>query len=481
MARALLPAAEAVPQRVEAPVRPDARPGAARPAGRGGVVAGRSLGVRLVIGAAVWVVLMLVAAGLGLSALFRTHVERSYDVQLGLLIERLIAASQTNAGGDVTLNQDVDLPRFEKPFSGWYWQITPPSGEPTRARSLWDRALPPITDLAPGESRAVTEAPGPGGRRLYGLHRAVLLPDAAGPTVYTVAVDAASIEGEVRRFQALLYPALAGLGVGLVLAVLVQVVYGLQPLRRIKRALLDVRSGKASRLEGTFPAEIVPLAREINALLDHGSEVVERARTQAGNLAHALKTPLSVLMNESSRPAGPSAELTRRQVEIMRRQVEHHLARARAAATAGTLGARAPVAPAVDDLVRTLRRIHRERTFESAVPDDLAFRGEAQDLEEMVGNLLDNAGKWASGRVRLEAEAGQAGRIVVRIDDDGPGLAPEARVRMMRRGARLDETRPGSGLGLDIVRDMAVLYGGGVRLEDSPLGGLRAVLDLPSA
>ncbi len=270
-----------------------------------------------------------------------------------------------------------------------------------------------------------------------------------------------------------------------------QVRFGLAPLKRISESLAAIRSGTAERLEGRFPEEIAPLARETNALIDANREIVERARTHVGNLAHALKTPLSVIVNEAAaRGDDPLAAKVREQAAMMRDQVQHHLERARIAARATVVGTVTEVIPVVTALARSMEKIHRDRgiAIDIEAQRDTRFRGERQDLEEMVGNLVDNACKWAQSRVAVEvvagagtAQAAQTLRVVV--DDDGPGLTPSERerVQVARRGNRLDETKPGSGLGLSIVVDLAALYGGALTLGTAPIGGLRAELVLPAA
>ena len=287
----------------------------------------------------------------------------------------------------------------------------------------------------------------------------------------------------VARFNKELWLALGVLGLGLALAALVQVFVGLAPLRKLRAALGRVHRGEVQRMEGAFPAEIMPLVEEFNTVLARNAEVVERARTQAGNLAHALKTPLSVLANAADGKDDALARLVAAQVEMARRQVDYHLARAQAAAAVRLPGARTPLNPVVDGLARTMRRIHAGRNLDLVVqpmPASLAFRGEEQDLQEMLGNLLDNACKWASRRVEIDARIEQD-RLVIRVDDDGKGIAAAQREAMLRRGVRADQQVPGSGLGLAIVDDLARMYGGQVVLADSPLGGLRAVLTLPAA
>jgi signal transduction histidine kinase len=311
-------------------------------------------------------------------------------------------------------------------------------------------------------------------------------PDGKPRTFRLIAAANESLMSEpVARFSGALWLALGVLGTGLVVAALVQVFVGLAPLRTMRTALGKVLSGETQRLEGNFPVEIMPLIEEFNTVLAQNAEVVERARTQAGNLAHALKTPLSVLANAASSQDNQGSGLARLvadQVGIARRQVDYHLARAQAAATTRLPGAKTALLPVIEGLVRAMRRIHAERKIELTVrpfPESLSFRGEAQDLQEMLGNLLDNACKWATRNVELNVRSIGA-TLTITIDDDGTGLAADQRETVILRGVRADEHVPGSGLGLAIVDDLARLYGGQVELVDSPLGGLRSVLTLPA-
>jgi len=270
-----------------------------------------------------------------------------------------------------------------------------------------------------------------------------------------------------------------------------QVRRGLSALDRVRVSLGDVRNGREARLAGRFPAEVEPLVDDLNALLDHREEVVRRALAKAGDLAHGLKTPLAVLAHEAecAEAEGHSelAATLRQQLRRMERQVEVHLAQARAAGAGATLGAHCAVRDSADGLARTLARLHAERGLAITVEIDagLSVRVEREDLDEMLGNLIDNACKWARAAVRVGAAraegAGERVSVSITVDDDGPGLAPELRDRVVRRGVRADESAPGSGLGLAIVRDLAELYGGTIALEDAPLGGLRARLTLPAA
>ncbi len=331
---------------------------------------------------------------------------------------------------------------------------------------------------------------GPEEQKLRQVERNIDLGD-DGRFLVTVAGDAAEIDEGTYGFDRILIGTFAVLAIVLLLITTFQVRFGLAPLNRISAGLAAIRSGAAERLEGNFPVEIAPLARETNALIDANREIVARARTHVGNLAHALKTPISVMMNEAAaHPDDPFAAKVSEQVEIMRDQVAHHLERARlAAGMAAVIGTVTDVRSAVTALARTMQKIHLDRgiAIDLDAPDDAKFRGERQDLEEMLGNLVDNACKWAQSRVAIEVFSQELGgpdrRRVVRItvDDDGPGLSPSQREQVARRGRRLDETKPGSGLGLSIVVELAGLYGGELKLGTAPIGGLRAELVLPSA
>ncbi len=441
-----------------------------------------SLSFRLAAGAALWITVALIVAGFVLSGLFRDHVERGFERQIMLQLDRLAALSEVRPGGVVKLKRLLADPRFEQPYSGWYWQITSDDGPVRRSRSLWDQVLDhtPVP-IASGEVQRYT-AEGPDNQILWGLRRNITLPGSGRVYQISVAADVSELRDAIRDFDSTLALSLTALGVGLLIAVVVQVRFGLQPLRHLRHALIDVRTGRATRLVGRFPEEVKPMVAELNALLDHNARVVERARTHVGNLAHALKTPLSVIANAASGAGGELGETVRQQARVMSRLIDHHLARARMVAAGEVLGVRTEVAPVAETLRRTLMRIYEDRNIAIAVEGgaDLAFRGESQDLQEMLGNVMDNACKWARSQVKVTLSAAD-GRLVLAVDDDGPGLAPEARARVFDRGRRLDEAVPGDGLGLAIVRDVAELYGGAVQLEDSPLGGLRAILDLPAA
>jgi signal transduction histidine kinase len=448
-----------------------------------------SLAARLIAAAAIWAMLALAVGGFVLSNAFRNAVEDNYDTKLATDMDGLIAAAEPDANGGVVLQDRFVNREFDRVYSGLYYEIRPniPGPGAQISRSLFDQVL----NVSGEQSRGAIIygfAVGPENQHLRVLSRRVVFPITATPEpgdnrayIFTVAGNLSAVDAEIVTFNRTLVWSFVLLGLGLVAAVFLQVRVGLMPLRRLQSSLARIRDGSAQRLEGKFPAEIAPLVTELNSLIEHSNEVVGRARTHVSNLAHFLKTPLSVLTSEAQAQGGPLAEQVRRQVETMRRQVDHYLARARAAGSVNVLGNRTAVAPVLSDLARVLERIHAERalTIDCTCPAELCFRGERQDLEEMAGNLMDNACKWAVSRVKVQALR-EGARLVLVVEDDGPGLTPEDRARVGARGERLDERVPGSGLGLAIVRDISKLYAGSLALGASSLGGLEARLSLPA-
>lgn len=452
-----------------------------------------SLVRRLVWLAAAWIIAALLLTGLALSAFFQQSTLRQFDRGLDATVTALLAGTNIDADGTV-LPAVLGDAAHQRAYSGVYHQLGElgPGGRLivlSRSRSLWDAelALPPEVirrlQADPGDTTPF-DLRGPAGEPLRAAALSSRLPGRAAPLVFVAAQDRSALDADARRFALTTAVALLALGAGLVAAVFVQVRIGLRPVFDIRREIARVRKGKVQRLTGDYPDELAPLTGELNALLDHNQEVVERQRTHVGNLAHALKTPISVVLAESERHPGELAEVVQRQAHAMRDHVDHHLRRARAAARTSGQGERTPVAPVLEELALTLERIHQDKGVEIDwdAPDELAFSGERQDLLELAGNLVENASKWCRRRVRVRAVA-EAGsdRLRLTVEDDGPGLAPEQRTEVMQRGARLDESAPGSGLGLSIVDDLARAYGGEVHLSASPLKGLQVDLLLPRA
>jgi signal transduction histidine kinase len=453
-----------------------------------------SIAKRLFISATLLSFAILFAAGILLSAVYRHIAEANFDARLGVFLHTLVADIATPGEDSRSAPGQLGEPQFELPLSGWYWQITRldlAKPEIRSSRSLFAAKLPRLSEagvpVGAGGARK-GYAMGPDERNLRMVERII---DSGDQGIYLVQVAGAieEIEAQISRFELDLVLTFMALAIALLVSSAVQLRYGLKPLRTLQQGVAAIRRGEAEKIEGNFPQDISPLASELNLLIAANRDVVERARTQVGNLAHALKTPLSVIVDEASADPGPLAAKVEEQATIMRDQLSYYLSRARAAVRARTAGGAAEVTPAIEAMVRTFEKIFAERAiaFAATVPGAIRFQGERQDLDEMVGNLIDNAGKWARHAVAVTVASEPRNNLAERyffrivIDDDGPGLALGLRQAALSRGKRLDETKPGSGLGLSIVADLASLYGGDLSLNDSPQGGLRAELRLPEA
>ena len=448
-----------------------------------------SLRLRLLAGTLAWVLLSVLLAGWGLRALLREHITQQLQQQLVVQLDALSGSIDSLPGGRVRVEHQPDA-RLQQPLSGLYWQIDRLGANPqpglARSRSLWDQVLhvPVPAPERAEQGHQVLALFDAQGHTLLAVVRTLQLPeDDAPPLRLVVAGDEALIAEPLQRFTRLLGMALAILALGLALAVVLQLHLALRPLQLLRTRLAAVRAGQAAQLAGQFPQELQPLVAEFNHVLRENADMVQRARTQAGNLAHAVNTPLTILANAAAQDPGPLAQLVSEQVASARRQVDAHLARARAAAAVRATGLATPALPIVQALVRTMARLHAGRQVQFSVAEGAQaglFRGEEPDLYEMLGNLLDNAGKSARQQVQVDVQCAD-GQLCFTIDDDGPGIAPELRQRMFARGVQLDEQRPGSGLGLDIVRTLAHTYGGRIEVLDAPLGGARLRLWLPQA
>ncbi len=460
----------------------------------------QSLVMRLVRSATLWALPILIFTAVALTWFYRSSTYRIFDDPMVSAVTSLIAAANVPASGDLSqlnLDREPTDPRYLQALSGRYWLIGTLANDGTvssvkTSRSLYGETFKLNPRYAAqlrqnrGEEIAVSST-GPDGEPLRVIARLVTLPNAAQPVVIMAAIDSRPASQAVRRFAFLASTLMVLLSAGLVTAVFTQVRLGLKPLFELRDTVADVREGRTTRVDGQYPPEIQPLATELNFLIDHNRDVVERARTHVGNLAHALKTPLAVLVNESeSRKSGRDAEfsnIVERQTTAMRSQVDHHLRRARAAARGQAIGVSTDVEPVLSALARTLPRIFRSKDIDltATIMPALAFRGEKQDLEEMAGNLMDNACKWTRSRVKVTAvpNPDDETSFIITVEDDGPGLDAADYATALKRGARLDEATPGTGFGLAIVDDLARAYKGSVKLSRSDLGGLCVTLILP--
>ncbi|WP_414903417.1 ATP-binding protein [Sphingomonas flavalba] len=434
----------------------------------------------MIVVAALWISLLLLGGGMALDRVLSTAITRNFDESLEYVLTAMIASAEIGPNGEVLLNRPLGDQRFLEPYSGLYYQISGDGFDHFRSRSLWDRALA----VAPGhadenvhvyDSKEFADAP------LRVLERDLKLPGSSVVWRFQVAQSREGLNAQIATLRETLIKSFALLGIGLIALAALQTFYGLWPLRKVREAISAMRTGKASRVTEAMPNEVTPMVEELNALLEHNERQAEEARRHAGNLAHALKTPLTVIMNAATAAAPDLAESVMREATTMRRQVDHHLARARAVGRRGHAHSRAEVWPSLQAVERAVSRLYENVRLDMDGRKDLAVRVERQDLDEMLGNLIENAAKYGGGSVFVTVGADN-GFVDIAIEDDGLGIPEEKRERLFQRGERLDTTKPGTGLGLAIVRDVAEIYEGSVALEESEdLGGLLVRLRLPAA
>lgn len=444
-----------------------------------------SLAFRLTALIAVWLLLALVVTGLLISAYFRNNAERGFRDLLGAYSFNVMGAVELDTNGQPRGVPGLGDPRFLEPGSGWYWAVST-AAEPMQpllhSQSLSGDALdvPPMDVPAFGEDfRRTYTMPQADGLIVQRLEAQLYFGEQDQLYQVIIGGNRSGVEASMAQFNRQLFLFFLLFGVLTLLALFIAVRLGLRPLQRAQIELEKVRQGKSERVEGAFPGEVAPLVGEINTLIDANHTVIERARTQVGNLAHALKTPLAVILNDTDKKSPLDAKLVRSQARIMQDQVRHYLDRARVSAQRGTLTGNTPVEPVVERLLRVMRKLNPAMKFSLELGSpEYRFAGEAQDLEELLGNLLENAARHGRRQVMVNIAA-NISQLEISIDDDGNGLTEQERQKALQRGVRLDETEPGSGLGLSIVRDIAKEYGGDFTLEGSALGGLRAVVFLP--
>ncbi|RNJ46157.1 histidine kinase [Mesorhizobium erdmanii] len=447
----------------------------------------RSLTFRVIAFSTVWAILTLVVIFTLITTLYRQASERGFDSLLSAHLFNLIGSVGISDTGALIGAPDLGDLRFSEPKSGWYWSVEPASegvhGD-LHSSSMTSKIPSPSVAEVPFNAsfQRSYSAEGIDGERLEVFESEFVLDAKNRAARFRVMGNQSELEQEIATFQRRLLTYLSLFGVGMIAINAIAILLGLQPLRRVRNALAMVREGTAQRLDGRFPAEIEPLANETNALIENNKRIVERSRTQVGNLAHSLKTPLAVLLNEGRALGGAKGQLIAEQAASMQKQVDHYLQRARVAAQRDSVVYRTPVAPLVQRMVRVLQKLNPQTSLSLSLPaTEIVFAGEREDLEELLGNLLENAMKWAKSAVSVTVAPGKDDNLFeISIDDDGPGI-PEDKARdALKRGRRLDETKPGTGLGLAIVADLVNEYGGILALERSGLGGLKAVVRLRS-
>lgn len=439
-----------------------------------------SLSRRMILIATLWISVLLAGGGFALDRVLTSAITRNFDDQLDYVLNALVVSAQLGPDGEVLFNREPADQRFLEPYSGLYWQVSANGREDFPSRSLWDRRLAfgenhDDRDIHRYDSQEFAD------EKLRIVERDLTLPGSPVKWRFKVAGSRDTLNAQIGALRQILALSFVLLALGLIMMAGLQTFYGLRPLRKVRQEIARMRSGAARRIEAPMPVEVRPMVDELNALVEHNERQAEEARRHAGNLAHALKTPLTVIMNAATANADDLAATVIREATTMRRQVDHHLARARAVGRRGHAHSRAAVWPSLESVERAVARLYPHVRFDADGPKDLQVHVERQDLDEMLGNLIENAAKYGGGSVFVTVE--QVGAFVeFAIEDDGMGIAEADRQRLFDRGARLDTGKPGTGLGLAIVRDVAEIYEGSVELDESEdLGGLLVRLKLPVA
>lgn len=428
--------------------------------------------------AAAWIVILLVGGGFALDRVLNDAVTRNFDNQLEYVLTAMIASAEIGPDGEVFLNRPLGDQRFLEPNSGLYWQISGEDHDDFPSRSLWDRTLESTITHDDRETHIYDNLQFPD-EPLRLLERTIILPDSDTKWLFQVAQSRDGLDAQISNIRSILINSFLILALGLIGMAALQTLYGLWPLRKIRSAIAAMRTGQQRRVVEAMPNEVTPMVDELNALLDHNEKQAEEARRHAGNLAHALKTPLTVIMNSATAKADDLSNTVIREAGVMRRQVDHHLARARAVGRRGHAHSRAKVWQSLQAVERAVGRLYPHVRIDIDGDKDAVASVERQDLDEMIGNLVENAAKYGGGSVFITVESDDD-FVELQIEDDGRGIPEQERQRIFDRGARLDSGKPGTGLGLAIVRDVAEIYEGSVSLEESEdLGGLLVRLRLP--
>lgn len=446
-----------------------------------------SLALRLFLSASVWIFFTLFSGGLLLSNIFRETAQKSFEDKLNLFMETLIGASKVDSRSSITVVNQLGDPRFFQPYSGWYWQINKGSTTLQRSRSMWDQVFTMDKRIVGGRAQFIDSAlrkestEGNGvvqSHNLAIIQREISFPGMDKPLIFMISGNTEEYEENIAKFNTILISSLFLLGLGLFIAVFLQVRYGLLPLGKIKNSLFKIRNGDATKLEGNYPSEVWPLAEEINILLDHNEKIVNRAKTHVGNLAHALKTPLAVINNQITKEN--KNILVSSQIKVIEGYVNKYLKKATTSSDVSVKKSKINVFLCIKKILKIFRKINTNLKFDLKEDcTDLLVVGNDDDFEEVFGNLLENATKWAKSNISIRIKKVDDSSIKVTIDDDGPGLPKQKMNEVFVRGLRLDEQMPGTGLGLNIVKDIVENHSGKVWLENSNMGGLRVIISLP--
>jgi len=441
-----------------------------------------SLAVRLFFSATVWIILTLLSAGLLLSDLNKQNNLDAFDDRLNLLLETLIGGSKVDSSEGITVVTSIGDPRFFQPYSGWYWQINKGSKTLSRSRSMWDQVFTKDKRLIGGRTQFIDSVGNNQEqvieqKNLYIVEREISFPGITEPITFILSGDTFEYKENIKNFDNTLSAILIFLGVGLMIAVFLQVRFGLFPLNKIKDALFKIRNGDKKKLEAKYPLEVQPLATEINDLLEHNEKIVERARTHVGNLAHVLKTPLAVITNEIDK----DNKLLANQIILMKKHIDRYLKKAHLESVGKNVKSKIAFLEFINKMVLIFQKLYPHKKIELKKGfNEFFIYGSLEDMEELIGNLIENACKWGREKVKIKFENYGKNEVKILIEDDGPGLEKEQKNKVFTRGFRVDEQTPGSGLGLNIVKDIVEIYKGKIWLEkSSSLGGLKVNIILP--
>lgn len=432
-----------------------------------------SLKTRLLLAATLWLSAMMIAAGISIPGLVRDYLTQDLEAQLGLAMDEIAANLEVDKQGGLVLETRLSDPRFNQPYSGLYWSIETGS-QKLRSRSLWDRAI------SSEEKKHHTDYFGANNERLITIKRTLFLPEVSDGVTIIIGQDEDRIDETLDSLTGQLWVILGIMSLGILSLIVAQVSWSLRPLGKMQRELKQLKTGEQHTLDDHYPKEIEPLVDDLNALLFHYQELLSRARNHAGNLSHALKTPLSVLKNELEQLSELDRNRLKPAIAQIQAHIDYHLGRTRMAGAMNILSVKSSPSERVDAISLAFDKVYAARgiALVSELDTDLIVAVEKADLDEMLGNLLENAYKWGHSFIRVYSETDDSQQVNIIIEDDGPGIPLEKCQDVVKRGVRLDETTPGTGLGLNIVSEMAHSYRGELLLEESKLGGLRAVLTL---
>ena len=439
-----------------------------------------SLALRLFLSASVWIIFTLFSGGLLLSNVFRESTQKAFEDKLNFFMETLIGASRVDSTSSITVVSELGDPRFYRPYSGWYWQINEKSKTLVRSRSMWDQVFTLDKRLIGGRAKFIDEAlrqttqnnPGVSSQNLVVIQREISFPGMSTPITFMVSGNTNEFEKNISRYNNILVSSLVLLGLGLFVSVFLQVKFGLLPLEKIKNSLFKIRNGDATKLEDIYPTEVSPLAKEINTLLDHNEKIISRAKMNVGNLAHALKTPVAVIKNHIT--AKKNDDVIDSQMIVIENYINKYLQKARASATSKLKKTKIDITEVIKKMRQIFKKINPElKIIFKSNNEKFLIAGSEDDMDEIIGNVMENACKWTKTQVIIEIFKISKDQIKLCISDDGPGLPEKKMKEVFDRGFRLDEQTQGTGLGLNIVKDAVKNFSGSVWLEKSKFGGLK--------